>query len=84
MLKQILGLILLGITISVGISTGFNPHKMAAKMREMAVKSIHDASRVQLPSLKGHRGPNPYGCDSYDCHMAHMAMEKKSQQGRAP
>ena len=77
MLRDILGLILLGITISVGISTGFNPAKMAAKMREMAVKSIHDASRMQLPSILGVESPNPYGCDSYDCHRAHKAMERK-------
>lgn len=50
MIKDITGLILLGITISVGISAGFNPQKMAIKMRQMAIEALHDARTTPLPT----------------------------------
>lgn len=68
MLRDILGLILLGITISIGLSTGFNPKKMAVKMREMAMGAIHQTLRMPLPTVMGVRSPNPYGCGNYECH----------------
>lgn len=69
MIRDIIGLILLGITISVGIATGFNPKKMAIKMRSMAMGALHDTRKTQLPTVKGVQSPNPYGCGSYECYQ---------------
>jgi len=68
MIKQIIGLIFLGITISVGISEGFNIHKMASKMRSMTIDAMHTARKQPLPTIKGIPPVNPYGCGDYECH----------------
>ena len=75
MLRDIIGLILLGITISVGIASGFNPAKMATKMRQMAVEAIHDTRTMPLPTVYGVESPNPFGCGSYECHKFHQKMK---------
>lgn len=68
MIRQITGLIFLGIAISVGIDCDFNIHKMAARMRIMALEAMDDTMRAPLMTIgKGH-SPNPYGCGTYECH----------------
>lgn len=75
MIKDIIGLIFLGIFISVGISEGFNIHKMTSKMRAMTIDAMHTARKQPLPSLKGIPSPNPYGCGNYECHKNMSAYE---------
>ncbi len=77
MLKDILSLILLGITISVGISTGFNPQKISIKMRHMALEALHEARSTPLPTLEGLQPVNPYGCATYECHQKMLKLNGK-------
>lgn len=77
MVRDIIGLILLGIIISVGISEGFNIYKMESRMRKMAYMAVHRAATDQLPTLGKNTSPNPFGCGTYECHKAMMAASKK-------
>jgi hypothetical protein len=73
MIQLIIGLIFLGITVSVGVSQGYKIDKMADQMRKMAHEAVHEARSSKLPSLKGVRSPNPFGCGTYECHKRFMS-----------
>jgi len=79
MIKQIIGLIFLGVTISVGVSEDFNINKMASKMRSMAIGAMHTARTQPLTSLKGIPSPNPFGCGDYECHKLTSKILDASQ-----